>query len=101
MLVGVDPGVLGPGVCSGLASTLLDPFEVDDVKLEPITSKKIAQKLTNVTRPRRNGTPRRVGWSSGNGRRVGFTAWKRRSPSIRTLTPTAVACRGRNRARRS
>ena len=28
----------------GLVSTLLDPFKVDDVKLEPIISEKIAQK---------------------------------------------------------
>ena len=75
---------------------MLDPLKVDDVKLEPIASKKIAHQLTNVTRPRHNGTPRRVGWSSGNGRSVGFTTWKRRSPRIRTLAPTAVACSGRN-----
>ena len=53
------------------------------------------KELTNVTRPSRNGTPRRVGWSSGNRRSARFTTWKRRSPRIRTVTPTSVACSGK------
>ena len=36
-----------------------------------------------------------------NRRSVGFTTWKRRSPHIRTLTPTTIACSWRNHAGRS
>jgi hypothetical protein len=64
------------------------------------SSRKRHEKLTNVTRPRCYRTPRRVGWSSGTGRGVRFTTWKRGAPRIRILAPTASACSRRHRAGR-